>query len=286
MGSAKSVIIGDQSEAVNVTATIGPQQSHKLFRNRLRGLHLGAFNTKIRQEHRNACGSGNGVVRMGVTWKGLTQYIETERSLDMDSWSPATVLRSKFRGENLANLNIVSQCNRSNANPWPFGNLQGTLCDIGGTFRLCSQPIGCLGLVGSLPDEVIGFGDRFGQLAHLRLGFVGLLASGGGKFVRINSAPAHFPKLTSQDEVCPTCDKSQYKSEKSHPFCSGCGDPRRLVGGCFLFFSGYVLLSFAFYISDAPYGAHSWGSGSLYFSIGLAAFACVCQGVNLIFELL
>jgi hypothetical protein len=109
---------------------------------------------------------------------------------------------------------------------------------------------------------------------------------GGYDPVRLRPAAMHFCKLKSQQEDGSAGGKSQEKSEKSYPFCRGCSDPRRLVGGSFLLLLGYALLSFAFYVADAPYGAHSFGSRLLYWSIGGVSFVCICQGANLIFELM
>jgi hypothetical protein len=150
--------------------------------------------------------------------------------------------------------------------------------------------------------HVCGFGDvqgssgcissAFGSIgASLRrfrklLRPIGLRLGGNRQVMSINSTPPHFPKLTSQNQESSAGKESQDKGESGHPFCGGCGNPRRLVGGRLLFLFGCVLLQLAFYVVDAPYGAHWFGSRLLYWSIGTASFICICQGVNLVFELL
>jgi IS1 family transposase len=95
-----------------------------------------------------------------------------------------------------------------------------------------------------------------------------------GKIVRVISARDHF--IQSEEP-----NASQYNSEDSYPNRSIGSSPSRLVCGCLMFVLGFVFMKLAFYIADAPYGAHWWGSRSLYVGCGFLSVVCIWQSINL-----
>ena len=58
------------------------------------------------------------------------------------------------------------------------------------------------------------------------------------------------------------------------------GSPGRFLFGCLSFILGATLMKLAFYISEAPYGAQTWGWRCLYLGCGLCAVICLFFAVR------
>lgn len=188
---------------------------------------------------------------------------------------------------------LFSEFRRSgllNANPRPLLVSKGALCVLERNDSQFRQFLARIGLYDSLIGYRLGsvglifrIHRKSGHCTHLLTSGAGLSNSCIGHLLGIDPTPVHLLKLFSQDQQSSARKKEQAKRENGHPLCSGCGDPRCLVGGAFLFLLGYALISLPFYVTDEPNPPFS--NKIMYWSAVMASCFCICQGLNLVLEI-
>jgi len=198
------------------------------------------------------------------------------------SWSSSSVLNLKSRSSLYARAYDWTS-ESIDANPSPLVDLGSRNASIQCALRLRNGTLHGIGVSLLLSDQTVDLGFSFSPTSFHRFklltGGFGLLPGGHRKIVRVDPATMYLNECFSADE-------GQNDSKGRYPPSSGSGSACRSVCGGFLLVFGLTLLKLAFYIADAPYGAHSHGSRILYCSVGLLSIVCTWQGVNLILELL
>lgn len=128
-----------------------------------------------------------------------------------------------------------------------------------------------------------GFSDVVGGGSHVG-GGVSLIASRDSQSMGIDSTLMHLPELVFQNPYREATGEGQNACKESHPHGRGSRPSGGLIGGCLILLLGGALVKLAFYIADEPNPPTV--TRVLYWSVGIVAFALICQGLYLIFLLL